>query len=114
MLGQRGVAEVKLNVMAREGGRIVEVEEWQGERRDGRAAQVLAVYFEEKPTDVNILRGENRGVTLPHRNVMRDLVVLGEYRGGKEVFEVPNDRVGLRMCVLVQAGRGGKILGAVA
>jgi hypothetical protein len=112
VLGQRGVAELKINIMVGEGGRVVEVGAWEGENRDWNAAQVLAVWYEEQPADVEILRGENRGVTLPHRNVVRDLVVLGEYRGAKEVFAAPDDRMGMRVCVLVQAGRGGKILGA--
>jgi hypothetical protein len=101
--------ELRVQITTREGKRIVEVE---GEKREWNKARILAVWYEEQPADVKILRGENRGVTLPHRNVVRDLVVIGEYGGGKGVFELPDDRMGLRMCVLVQAGRGGKILGA--
>ena len=93
----------------REGGWDVEVGRWTGGEC---SAQVLAVWFEEKPEDVRILRGENKGVTLPHRNVVRDLTVLGSYRGGEERFEV-RERRGLRIVVLVQEGRGGKIVGAV-
>ena len=81
-------------------------------RHEGEA-QVLAVYFEEKPEDVRILRGENRGVTLPHRNVVRDLVFLENLSGDREVGVEVLERRGLRVVVLVQAGRGGKILGAV-
>ncbi|KAH6699102.1 hypothetical protein BKA61DRAFT_445623, partial [Leptodontidium sp. MPI-SDFR-AT-0119] len=112
VLGQRGVAELNVNIMTQGDGRVVEVGSWKGENRSWNAAQVVAVWYEEQPVDVVILRGENRGLTLPHRNVVRHLDVLGDYPGGKEVFEVPDDRMGMRLCVIVQAGRGGKILGA--
>lgn len=101
--------ELRVEILEREGRRVVEIE---GEKREWNKARILAAWYEEQPADVKILRGENRGVTLPHRNVVRDLVVIGEYGGGKGVFELPDNRMGLRMCVLVQAGRGGKILGA--
>jgi hypothetical protein len=112
VLGQRGLAELEINIMVEEGVQVVEVGTWKVENRDWSSAQVLVVLYEEQPADVRILKGENRGVTLPHRNVVRDLVVLGEYHGVKTVFEVPDDRMGMRSCLLVQAGRGGKSLGA--
>jgi len=110
--GQRRGPELKTTIVTREGRRMIEIDSVK-ENRDWNKAEVLAVWYEGQPADVDILRGENKGVTLPHRNVVRDLLVIGQYRSGKVVFEDPGDRRGLRMCVLVQAGRGGKILGAV-
>ncbi|KAH8819396.1 thioredoxin-like protein [Xylogone sp. PMI_703] len=78
----------------------------------GVKADVLVVYYEVAPADVRILRGENRGKTLPHRNIVRDLGSIGRFEGGEGVFEVPERREGLEMVVMVQRGRGGEILSA--
>ena len=79
---------------------------------NGMRGDVLVVFYETQPEDVTILRGENRGETLPHRNVVRDIQVVGEWKGGDENFALPASRKDLEMAVLVQASRGGKILGA--
>jgi len=73
---------------------------------------VLAVFYEIEPAPVRILRGENKGETLPHRNIVRDIKLLGTWQGGAQEFELPAKRSGLEMAVLVQAGEGGPILGA--
>lgn len=78
---------------------------------EGRGTVVL-VFYEVEPVPVRILRGENRGEVLPHRNVVREMEVLGTWDGGVGTFNLPARRVGLEMAVLVQAGRGGHILGA--
>ena len=78
----------------------------------GKAALVFAVFYEVEPAPVKILRGENRGETLPHRNVVRDMAVLGKWEGGVLEAELPARREGLEMAVLVQVGKGGEILGA--
>ena len=79
---------------------------------NGKYGDVLVVFYETQPEGVKILRGENRGETLPHRNVVRDIQVIGEWKGGDENFALPASRKDLEMAVLVQAGRGGEILGA--
>jgi hypothetical protein len=79
---------------------------------EGRAL-VLVVFYEVEPKPVKILRGENRGETERYRNVVRDLKSLGMWEGGELVVELPPRRNGLEMAVLVQAGNGGQILGAV-
>ena len=79
---------------------------------NGKAGDVFVVYYESQPEDVKILRGENRGETLPHRNVVRDMQFIGEWKGGDENFALPASRKDLEMAVLVQASRGGEILGA--
>jgi hypothetical protein len=79
---------------------------------EGRAL-VLVVYYEAEPKSVKILRGENMGETERYRNMVRDLKLLGTWDGGELVVELPERRNGLEMAVLVQAGNGGPILGAV-
>jgi hypothetical protein len=74
---------------------------------------VLAVFYESEPEPVRILRGENRGVTERYRNVVRDMQLLGTWEGGEVAVELPPRRNGLEIAVLVQAGNGGPILGAV-
>jgi hypothetical protein len=80
---------------------------------DKARAFIQIVWYEEKPAPVNVLRGENRGVTIDHRNVVRDLKVIGKWEGGNARFELPAGRKGLKMAVLAQRSTGGHILGAV-
>nr|WP_321983716.1 DUF1223 domain-containing protein [uncultured Lichenicoccus sp.] len=76
-------------------------------------ARVLLVRYDPALIQVPIARGENGGLTLPHRNVVRELVVLGTAGEHPGVFRLPPaSRLGLRLAVLVQAGPGGPILAA--
>ena len=60
-----------------------------------------------------IARGENGGLTLPHRNVVKQLVKLGVWNGAAADFPVPAAaQTGLRDAVLVQKGPGGAIVAA--
>jgi hypothetical protein len=62
---------------------------------------------------VPIARGENGGRTLPHKNVVKQLVELGEWSGLPQSFAIPDAvQAGLREAVLVQDGPGGPILAA--
>ena len=88
------------------GGRIVV----RGE--EGGEGLVLVVCYETELVEVEIRAGENRGKTLPHRNVVRDVKRVGVWRGGVRAFEMPGMMEGgLGVAVLVQAGEGGPILG---
>jgi hypothetical protein len=74
---------------------------------------VWLVRFDPKIENVPIARGENGGLTLPHRNVVKQLVKLGGWNGAMAEFPLPAaPQVGLRDAVLVQAGPGGAILAA--
>jgi hypothetical protein len=78
----------------------------------GRPADVWLVRYDPNIVQVPIRRGENGGRTLPHRNVVRGLVRLGEWSGEGRVFDLPPAPAGLKTAILVQAGRGGPILAA--
>ena len=76
-------------------------------------ATVWLVRYDPAIIQVAIQRGENGGRTLPHKNVVRQLVKLGDWDGSAHAFTLPApDRAGLKTAVLVQEGRGGAILAA--
>jgi hypothetical protein len=80
----------------------------------GAKALVLLVRYDPNILDVPIQRGENGGKTLPHRNVVREVAVLGAWDGGARAYALPaSSRPGLKTAVLIQAGPGGPILAAV-
>lgn len=80
--------------------------------RAGRAL-VFLVRYDPKIVNVPIQRGENGGKTLPHRNVVREVVILGDWSGGARSYALPPpSRTGLKSAILVQAGPGGPILAA--
>ena len=77
------------------------------------ADQVWLVRFDPNIENVPIARGENSGLTLPHKNVVKELVKLGEWSGRPATFAIPAARLpGLEQAVLVQSGPGGAIVAA--
>ncbi len=79
----------------------------------GKPAQVWLVRYDPRTVQVPIRRGENTGKTLPHRNVVRELVRLGDFRGQAVSFPLPAPRArDLRTAILVQSGPGGPIIAA--
>ena len=76
-------------------------------------AQVLLVRYDPNIVEVPIARGENGGRTLPHKNVVKELVRLGDWTGRPAAFTIPRARnPAWRDAILVQAGAGGSILAA--
>jgi hypothetical protein len=75
-------------------------------------AQVWMVRYDPRTIQVPIRRGENGGKTLPHRNVVRELVPIGIWAGAATRHTLPAPtRPGLNTAVLVQ-GLDGRILAA--
>jgi hypothetical protein len=76
-------------------------------------AEVWLVRYDPRILQVPISAGENSGVTLPHKNVVRQLLKLGNWSGEALTYSIPNtpDKE-YREAVLVQAGPGGDILAA--
>lgn len=78
-----------------------------------KIAKVWLVRFDPNIEQVSIARGENSGLTLPHKNVVKQLVKLGDWNGEPASYHIPKPtQDGLREAVLVQAGPGGSILAA--
>lgn len=78
-----------------------------------RPADVWLVRYDPRVVDVPVRRGENGGRTLPHVDVVRELVRLGDWNGQTVGYALPApSREGLRTAVLVQAPGGGPILAA--
>ena len=76
-------------------------------------ATVWLVRYDPRNREVPISAGENGGRTLPHRNIVRELVNLGSWTGSEISFRLPAaSEAGLATAVLVQRGEGGPILSA--
>ena len=79
----------------------------------GAPSTVWLVRYDPMVREVAIRAGENGGRTLPHRNIVRELAKLGEWRGAAVAFAVPAPREpALVTAVLVQTGVGGPITAA--
>jgi hypothetical protein len=78
----------------------------------GQAADVLLVRYDPRTLEVSVRHGENTGKTLPHRNIVREMVRLGGWNGRSENFSLPANDSGLRSAILVQATGSGPILAA--
>ena len=74
-------------------------------------ADVWLVRYDPRPLSVTVTKGENRGRTVPHRNVVRELVHLGSWNGRARTFRLPAPTApGLKTTILVQARRQGRLL----
>lgn len=81
--------------------------------KPGAAVDVWLVRYDPHTLQVAIRGGENGGKTLAHKNIVRELVRLGDWRGAAETLRLPRPREpGLIDAVLVQAPKGGPILAA--
>jgi len=102
----KGIAALSADVVIRDGQVIVSGPE-------SASGLVHLVRYDPHFQDVAISHGENRGKTLPHKNVVTDVVLLGEWSGGEKMFMLPTmTGEGEKTAILVQAGTGGVILGA--
>ncbi|WP_312161277.1 DUF1223 domain-containing protein [Phenylobacterium sp.] len=110
LLAQAAKAERDPPDMAFIGPRRVDV----GSGRPPRGgAEVWLVRYDPREHDVVVRKGDNRGQTVAHRNVVREIKRLGPWRGRPTAYRLPAaDEDGLVTAVLVQATDGGRILTA--
>jgi hypothetical protein len=75
--------------------------------------KVWLVRFDPNIVQVPIARGENGGRTLPHKDVVKQLAMLGEWSGQAAHFNVPpNPNAAWSTAVLLERGPGGAIIAA--
>jgi hypothetical protein len=75
--------------------------------------EVWLVRYDPREQDVAVKSGDNKGQVIPHRNVVREIARLGSWRGKPVAFRLPAaSEDGLKSVVLIQAGRGGRVIGA--
>jgi hypothetical protein len=91
-----------------------------GDRRvdvgQGRApkggGEVWMIRYDPREQDVLVKSGDNRGQTIAHKNVVREIKRLGAWRGRPTAFRLPPPAdEALRTVVILQAGRGGRVIG---
>src|SRR3984957_813613 len=75
-------------------------------------AEVWLARFIPHAVEVTIPRGENAGHTLPYTHVVREMVLLGKWRGEAASFSVPGGNPTLAEAAIVQANGSGPILAA--
>ena len=77
------------------------------------ASDIWLVRYDPRTLHVPIGGGENGGRTLDQRNVVRELIRLGEWKGDDAAFSLPASSLpGLETAVLVQMQEGGDVLSA--
>jgi hypothetical protein len=76
-------------------------------------ADVWLARYIPHPVEVTIPRGENAGHTLPYTHVVREMVLLGKWRGEAASFPAPAGDSALAEAAIVQADGAGPILAAV-
>ncbi len=77
------------------------------------SANVWLVRYDPRSNNVAIRSGENTGRNLPHKNIVRSLVKLGEWKGTSVTFKLPAAADGpLKTAILVQQSRAGAIIAA--
>jgi hypothetical protein len=75
-------------------------------------ADVWLARYIPHAVEVTIPHGENAGHTLPYKDVVREMVLLGKWRGEAATFPVPSGDPALAEAALVQANGAGPILEA--
>lgn len=76
-------------------------------------ANVWLVRYDARTHNVAIRSGENSGRTLPHKNIVRSLVKLGEWQGTNTSFKLPAGAPSqLKTVILVQRTGAREIIAA--
>lgn len=76
-------------------------------------ADLWLVRYDPRTIDVAIHAGENGGRTLPHRDIVRQLIRIGHWAGAPITVGLPKPAESpLRSAVLVQGASGGPIVAA--
>lgn len=76
-------------------------------------AEAWLIRYDPRLVTVSVRAGENRGVSVPHRNTVRELVRLGPWTGRPRSYTLPPASApGLRTVVVLQSLRRDGVIGA--
>jgi hypothetical protein len=75
-------------------------------------ADVWLARYDPRTIEVAVRHGENSGRTLPHKDVVREMILLGHWWGEAAMFSVPESDAELAEAAIVQATGSGPILAA--
>ncbi len=76
-------------------------------------AEVWLARYDPRTVEVAINRGENTGRTLPHKDIVHEMILLGHWNGQAAAFPLPaGGGPGFAEAALVQAAGSGPILAA--
>ncbi|NBB14109.1 DUF1223 domain-containing protein [Caulobacter sp. SLTY] len=74
-------------------------------------AEVWLIRYDPRAQEVTPRKGDNRGETLVHKNVVRQVARLGGWAGRPTAYRTPKaTEDGLKTVVILQAAKGGRIL----
>jgi hypothetical protein len=84
------------------------------DRQPRHAQEVWLVRYDPHLQTVTVKEGDNKGQVVAHRNVVRQLVRLGEWNGRRAIYHPPPaPEEGLTTLILVQGPDGGRIVSAL-
>jgi len=83
-----------------------------GAAKAGGTATVWLVRYDPRTLNVAIGAGENSGRTIAHRDIVRELKVIGEWKGGALRLPLPAGNPLYKSAILLQQGKGGPIVAA--
>lgn len=76
--------------------------------------EVWLVRYDPREQDIAVKRGDNRGQTLVHRNVVRELVKLGIWNGRPRRYRLTaSSDEALKTVIIVQGAKGGRVIGVL-
>jgi len=113
---ERGEIEALIRRADRTGGPVIAMKNGSAEigasQAPAQGADVWLIRYDPSLIEVPVLRGENAGRTLPHKNVVRELVRLGGWSGEAKRFSLPAGDPALTTAIIVQTSGAGPILAA--
>jgi hypothetical protein len=77
-------------------------------------AELFLVRYDPQRREVRVRSGENAGMTVTQKNVVRDFIRLGSWTGKTKHFTLPEPGKGLKTVVLLQSKRASPGVIAVA
>ena len=84
-----------------------------GQAAPAGEAEVWLVRYDPRVIEVAVKRGENAGRTLPHKNIVREMLLLGKWNGAAASFPLPHKSdPALAEAAIVQGLGAGAVIAA--